>query len=209
MLLFLVQCRRKKINFIFRMSPVSHFLLSWLTANTVQLDRRERLLVTCGGIAPDMDGLGIIADFLTRNSSRPLQWWGEYHHLLGHNAAFGALLAAFTLLCAKQRRTAAALLSLTVFHLHLFCDLVGSRGPDGFQWPLPYLWPFSKAWQWTWDGQWALNAWPNLLVTAAALLAAFYLAWKTGRSPLEFVSLRADGQFAAALRARLGTPWKS
>ncbi|MGX9726400.1 MAG: metal-dependent hydrolase [Candidatus Electronema sp. VV] len=184
------------------MSPISHFLLSWLTANTVQLDRRERLLITCSGIAPDADGLGIIADFLTKNSSRPLQWWGEYHHLLGHNAAFGLLLAVLTFVCARRRKAAAALLSLAAFHLHLLCDLVGSRGPDGFQWPLPYLWPFSDAWQWVWDGQWALNAWPNLLITTATLAAVLYLAWKIGRSPLELVSLRADGQLVAALRAR-------
>lgn len=186
------------------MSPVSHFLLSWLTANTVQLDRRERLLITCGGIAPDADGLGIIADLLTRNSSRPLQWWGEYHHLLGHNAAFGLLLAVLTFLGAKRRKVAVMLLSLAAFHLHLFCDLIGSRGPDGFQWPMPYLWPFSDAWQWTWDGQWALNAWPNLLITATALAAVLHLAWTKGRSPLELVSLRADGHIVAALRARFG-----
>ncbi len=188
------------------MSPVSHLLLSWLTAHAVQFDRRERLLITVSGLAPDADGLGIIADFLTRNSSKPLQWWSEYHHLLGHNTAFGALLAAAVLVFAQRRKTAAALLSLTSFHLHLLCDLLGSRGPDGWQWPIPYLWPFSSSWQWTWDGQWALNAWPNLLITAVALAATFYLAWKTGRSPLELVSCRADRRLVAALRARFGQP---
>jgi hypothetical protein len=188
------------------MSPVSHVLLSWLTANTVQLDRRERLLITLSGIAPDVDGLGIIADWLTRNSSSPLQWWGKYHHLLGHNITFAALLAAAVFLLAGKRKTAVIFLSLASFHLHLLCDLLGSRGPDGYQWPTPYFWPFSNSWQWTWDGQWALNAWPNLLITAAAMAAVLHLAWKTGRSPLELVSLRADQRLAAALRARFGQP---
>ena len=78
------------------MNPASHFLISWLTANTIQLDRRERFLITFSGLAPDADGLGIIGDCLTRNSDKPLQWWGEYHHLLGHNIAFGCCLAAGT-----------------------------------------------------------------------------------------------------------------
>lgn len=106
------------------MNPASHFLISWLTANTAQLDRRERLLITLSGIAPDFDGLGIAADYLTRNSSHPLQWWGEYHHLLGHNIVFGGCLAAGALFLAKQRKAAAALLALSSFHLHLFCDIV-------------------------------------------------------------------------------------
>lgn len=188
------------------MNPASHFLISWLTANTVQLDRRERFLVTFSGLAPDADGLGIIGDFLTKNSDKPLQWWGEYHHLLGHNIAFGSALAAAVFLLAKKRKTAAALLALISFHLHLFCDLIGSRGPDGYQWPLPYLWPFSDAQQWAWEGQWALNAWPNLLITAAVLAAAFHLAWRSGRSPLEFISSKMNAAFVATLRSRFGEP---
>jgi inner membrane protein len=188
------------------MNPASHFLISWLTANTIQLDRRERFLITFSGLAPDADGLGIIGDFLTRNSDKPLQWWGEYHHLLGHNLVFGCCLAAGTFFLAKKRKAAAALLSLISFHLHLFCDLIGSRGPDGYQWPLPYLWPFSDAWQWTWKGQWALDAWPNLLITVAVLAATFYLAWQSGRSPLEFMSSKVNAAFVASLRSRFGEP---
>jgi hypothetical protein len=48
-------------------------------------------------------------------------------------------------------------------------DLVGSRGPAGYQWPIPYLLPFSNSWHWTWKGQWALNAWPNILITIIAV----------------------------------------
>lgn len=51
-----------------------------------------------------------------------------------------------------------------------------SRGPDGYQWPIPYLPPFSNAWQWVWKGQWALNSPPNLLITMLAVRASFYLA---------------------------------
>ena len=187
------------------MNPASHFLISWLTANTVQLTRRERFLITCSGLAPDVDGLGVIGDVLTRNSDKPLQWWGDYHHLLGHNILFGGCLTAAVFLFAKKRK-AAALLALISFHLHLFCDLIGSRGPDGYQWPIPYFWPFSDAQQWTWQGQWALNAWPNLLITVTVLAATLHLAWQSGRSPLEFLAHKANAAFVAALRSRFGEP---
>jgi len=31
---------------------------------------------------PDLDGLGIIPELLTRNSSHPLLWFSLYHHSL-------------------------------------------------------------------------------------------------------------------------------
>jgi len=88
------------------------------------------------------------------------------------------------------------------FHLHLLGDLVGSRGPDGYQWPIPYLYPFSAQWTLAWPGQWELNAWPNILITALVLGITLYLAWKRGCSPLEMVSLKADAAFVTGLRKR-------
>jgi inner membrane protein len=203
-------CRGQKIIITIRphsaMSPVSHLLVGWLTANTVQLDRRERLLITVSGIIPDLDGLGIIADWLTRNSATPLQWWGKYHHLLGHNIGFALLAAVLCFLVAKQRKLTTLLFVLISFHLHLLCDVLGARGPDGYQWPIPYLLPFSASWQLTWAGQWALNAWQNMLITAAALATTCYLAWKKGYSPLELLSSKVDNGFVATLRSRFGEP---
>src|ERR1035438_4282758 len=71
------------------MSPITHFLMGWAVANSVpSLGKRDRALVTWASVVPDLDGLGIIADRLTRNSSHPLNWWGDYHHVLGHNLGF-------------------------------------------------------------------------------------------------------------------------
>ncbi len=81
-----------------------------------------------------------------------------------------------------------ALLVFISFHLHLLCDLIGARGPDGDQWPIPYLKPFSNAIQLTWHGQWALNAWQNFVITGFLLLATFWIAWRYGSSPVELVS---------------------
>jgi LexA-binding, inner membrane-associated putative hydrolase len=165
------------------MSPVEHFLIGWVVANSATLNRSERAAVTIAGVIPDVDGLGLVAEVATRNSARPLLWWSEYHHVLGHNIGFCLLVTAVGFALATRRWLTAALVCVS-FHLHLLCDLIGARGPDGDQWPIPYLSPFSSAWQWTWSGQWALNAWPNLLVAAMALAMTLYLAWKRGFSPV-------------------------
>jgi len=70
------------------MSPVTHLLVGWLTANAVELNRRERACVTLAGVIPDVDGLGIVAEVVTKDSAHPLTWWSDYHHLLGHNLGF-------------------------------------------------------------------------------------------------------------------------
>lgn len=176
--------------------------MGWTVANSApSLNRRERAMVTLASVVPDVDGLGIIADRLTQNSQHPLNWWTEYHHVLGHNIGFCLVVAIFATIFAKQR-IKATLLVIFSFHLHLLADLVGARGPDGFQWPIPYLLPFSNKWQLTWSGQWALNAWPNILLTAVLIGSAVLLARRRGFSPLEIFSRKADAVFVGALRNR-------
>lgn len=182
------------------MSPVTHLLTGWVLANTIGLGRRDRLIVTVAAVMPDIDGLGAIADTLTRNSNHPLDWFARYHHSL-HNVGFALLIAVAAYLLATQPYKA-TLLALASVHLHLLEDLVGSRGADGYQWPIPYLMPFSPAVQLTWHGQWALNAWPNVFLTLLLLTATFYLSWTRGFSLLEVVSRRADAVFVMALRQR-------
>ncbi len=185
------------------MSPVTHYLLSWIVANSARLERKERAMVTLAGVAPDLDGLGIVPEWLTRNSAHPLHWFSEYHHTLGHNLGFALVVAGVSCWAATGGvKVKTTLLALASFHLHLLCDLAGARGPEGEQWAIPYLAPFSQTWQWSWHGQWALNAWPNFAITAAALAAVFYLAWKRGFSPLEMFSRKADALFVATLRSR-------
>jgi len=185
------------------MNPASHFLISWTIANTADISRRDRVLVTLSGVIPDIDGIGIIAELLTENTTMPLIWYSKYHHVLGHNLGLGLLLAA-VVFALSIRRWISVVLALIVFHLHLLGDLVGSRGPDGYQWPIPYFFPFSTDWTLTWEGQWELNAWPNILVTLLIVGITLYLAWKRGRSPLEMISLKADAAFVAYLRKKFG-----
>ncbi len=190
------------------MSPITHLLTSWVIANSANLSRRDRALVTLSGVLPDLDGLGIIAEIATENSSHILPWWSKYHHVLCHNLGFGLVITVAVFL-ASVRRWMSAFVVLLVFHLHLIGDLVGAKGPDGYQWPIPYLLPFSDRWQWVWDGQWELNAWPNMMLTALLLAVTFYLAWKRGYSPLEIISQRIDSAFVSTLRNKFGQPQTS
>jgi hypothetical protein len=139
-----VSCHRHESNhtFLLRLGTRQH------------CRRRDRALVTLAGVAPDVDGLGAIADMLTRNSQYPLDWFARYHHSL-HNLGFALLVALAASALANQRGKAAALAFLSC-HLHLLEDLIGSRGPDGYQWPIPYLMPFSRTVELSWRGQWAL-----------------------------------------------------
>ena len=42
------------------MSPVTHLLTGWLTAQTAELSRRDRILVTLSSVGPDIDALGVL-----------------------------------------------------------------------------------------------------------------------------------------------------
>jgi len=184
------------------MSPITHFFMGWAVANSApSLSKRERAMVTWASVVPDVDGLGIIAERLTQNSPHPLAWWSDYHHVLGHNLGFAIGVATLAAIFAKQK-IKVTLLVLFSFHLHLLADLVGARGPDGDQWPIPYLLPFSNQVQLTWSGQWALNAWPNLVITTVLIGIAVLLARRRGFSPLEMLSSKADIVFVGVLRTR-------
>lgn len=172
-----------------------------MVGQSAPLNRRERAWVTVAGVIPDVDGLGLLAEIATRGSSHPLNWWSDYHHVLGHNLTFAVI---FTLLaaCFVERRLVCASLVFLSFHLHLLGDIVGARGPDGYQWPIPYLAPFDREWMLTWSGQWPLNGWPNLLLTAILIGSTIHLARLRGHSPLEMISRKADEIFINTLRRR-------
>jgi inner membrane protein len=202
------------------MSPVTHFFAGWLLAAAAPLSRREKAAVVCAGLAPDLDGLGAIPELLTRNSSHPLLWFSQYHHSL-HTLVFCVVVAIAAWLFSRSagfsfgpkvpsldlpRPAITAFLAFLSFHLHLFCDLVGSRGPDGYSWPIPYLSPFSAKLQLAWQGQWALNGWQNIAITITLVLVSFWIAWKHAKSPFELVSPQANNMLVDTLRRRFGLP---
>lgn len=181
-------------------------LIGWGGAQAVPLDRRDRAIVTIASVAPDIDGFGILPELITRGTSHEVFWWTEYHHTLCHNLVSAVIFTAIaTFFAHAKRRT--AIMAFISFHLHLLGDVIGARGPDGYQWPIPYWLPFTDKYQWSWDGQWALNAWQNFAITIPLLIFTIWLAWKAGRSPLEIVSQRANDGFVSALRGRFGMPY--
>jgi len=187
------------------MNPVTHLLLGWSVAQSAPLPRRDRALVTLAGIVPDVDGLGIVLDWAGLGPADGTTWYWKLHHIVAHNVAAAAAIAAATALLARRKWLATAL-ALVSFHLHILGDVAGSRGPDGYQWPVHYGLPFSDAWPLTWSGQWELDAWPNFVLTAALLAFTLWIAWRRGRTPLELVSTRWDRVCVAALRRRFGEP---
>lgn len=186
------------------MNPITHALSGWLLAETFpRLTHRDRAVIIIAAIAPDIDGLGAIAEIATRKSADPLLWWTDYHHVLAHNLAF-AVACTFAA-AAYTRSKSTALLVFVAVHLHLAGDLIGSRGPDGYAWPIPYLYPFREQPQLSWSGQWPLNAWPNIAITTAMMACTFLLAWRRGYSIVGLISRGADAAFVGTLRTRFGT----
>ena len=183
------------------MSPLTHLLASWVIAAKTTDNPRDCRLVTLAGILPDVDGLGLVVDLATKAlgyKGTHLYW--RYHHVLLHGA-FGAILIAGLLACFARQRWRVGLLALVVFHLHLLCDFIGSRGPSPEDlWPILYFAPFDKNLLWVWRGQWRLDGWQNRVICISLFLSALWLAPVWGHSFVGVFNRRVDGVFVAVLR---------
>ena len=201
------------------MHVVTHALIGWGIANLApSLDRRARALAFWASVIPDLDGLTILGNGLWKLHERfpgvgPLaalagalgpDTFEVWHRILCHNVLFAAICVAlggaFAGGLGKQRAITAGLVALN-FHLHLVCDVLGSAGPDGSTWSIPYFKPFHD-FRFDNPHQWALNAWPNILTTIVMLAWAVRLALTYGRTPLEPISRAADGALLEVLRRR-------
>jgi hypothetical protein len=185
------------------MNPITHLLIGWELGSRATSSPRERAAIAWANVAADADGLGALVDVGNRVLGRSeTSWFGAYHHVLFHGL-FGAVLAAGVAAAVCRRRARAAACAFLAVHVHLLCDLVGSRGPSpGDVWPISYLAPFSEALTVAWPGQWPLNGWPNVLITLVLLAVVFFQAWREGVSPVSLFSRRADAAFIAAVRRR-------
>jgi inner membrane protein len=188
------------------MNPITHLFASWTVGEQLRLNGRDLALISWAGVAADLDGLTLIPDVVSRIRGGPETfYYGEYHHMLTHGLPAALVLAAAAFLISR-RKWKIAVLAFLVFHLHLFCDLIGARGPSPDDiWPIPYFAPFSDALTFAWSGQWALNAWPNIFLTLLLLALIFRRAYVRGYSPLLLFSVRADKAFVGALKHRFGT----
>jgi inner membrane protein len=183
-------------------SPVTHLLASWVVAAKTAGNLRDVRLITLAGIAPDLDGAGLLVDMarnaFTGGEHYPL--YQHYHHYLLHGVAGGAVVAVLLAAFAKQRWKV-LLLALGVFHLHLLCDFVGSRGPSPEDlWPIFYLGPFDKDPMWIWKGQWRLDGWQNLLISLGVFVWAMATTLREGHSVVGVFSHRFDVHFVRVIR---------
>jgi hypothetical protein len=185
------------------MSPITHFFGSWLVASVVTDNPRDRKLVTMAGILPDADGLGLVADIagaLIHGEEPTFHCYQQYHHLLLHGWP-GAIAAAALLTFFARQRIRVALMCLVTFHLHLLCDLLGSRGPSPADlWPICYGEPLFRHPIWFLKGQWRLDGWQNQTICLIVFALSLWLAAKRGYSFVEIFGQRADSAFTGALR---------
>jgi len=191
------------------MSPFTHLIGSWLVATATTTNPRDRKLVTIAGVLPDADGLGVVADVVgsfVSGKECTFQYYQQYHHILLHGWPGAAAVSVLLMFC-SQNRWRVLLLCLLTFHLHLLCDLVGSRGPTvGDLWPICYSEPLFRHPIWFWKGQWRLDGWQNQTIFASLLITSLWLTVKRGYSFVEIVSERADRVFVQVLRKWFGRP---
>jgi hypothetical protein len=182
-------------------NPETHLLVSWVIGAKATDNARDCRLVTLAGILPDADGLGLVIDAINRSfGGGKTFFYQHYHHYLLHGL-FGAILITALLTCFARRKLRVALLCLLVVHLHILCDLAGSRGPDPVDlWPIFYFGPFTKESMWIWRGQWPLDAWRNRVLTVGLFIWASWLAVPLGYSFVGVFSRRLDRVFVEVLR---------
>jgi hypothetical protein len=182
---------------------ITHLLSGWAVAEPTTLEHRDRTILAWASVAPDLDGLGVLVDVANRALGRPESFlYSRWHHELLHGLPGALAIAAVSTLLARSRLRV-AVLSFALVHLHLLCDLVGSRGPaTGDIWPIHYLAPFSSFPTFAWSGQWPLNGWPNIVLTLLLIGYAFVRAITHGNSPVSLFHRGANLAFVRALRHR-------
>jgi hypothetical protein len=148
----------------------THILSGWCVGNLFSLTARERMFCMIAAAAADVDGLG-------RVISEEMYW--DYHHKLGHGAAFGVLMAVMLASFSTHRARSCAVY-LALFHLHLVLDYFGS-GPG---WPIFYLWPLSSR-EWVNPHAWEFFSWQNIGAAVALIAWTVWIAVRQRRTPLE------------------------
>jgi hypothetical protein len=190
------------------MSPITHLMASWIVAAKTTDNLRDRRLVTLAGVAPDLDGLSILLDYARGAwTSGKYYYYPYYHHYVTHGL-LAAVICSGLMAALAQRRWRVFWLAFLTFHLHLLCDLVGSRGPDkGDIWPILYFGPLSQHPMWMWKYQWRLDGWQNQVIFVALFAWSLCIAVKKGDSFVGVFNQRCDRVFVGVLqkwRERLG-----
>lgn len=187
------------------MNPITHFLVGWVGLERFVPSMRDKGLIAIAGVLPDLDGLGIVVDFSTRLLGLPpTDYYQHYHRLLGHGLP-AAIMIATLVACFGGNRRAVFGFALLAVHLHLLCDIVGSRGSTPLDlWPIYYFAPLSLQPEFSWSGQWPLIGWQNFVITAALLAITLLRSATTGYSPVGLLNTRAESELIQVVQRRLG-----
>ena len=185
------------------MSPGAHFIGSWLIASVATKTSRDRKLITLAGIVPDIDGLGMVADLakgIFSGEPTTYHYYHKFHHILCHGWP-AALVICGLLACFAMQQFRVFGFCLLTFHLHLLCDLLGSRGPSSADlWPICYGEPLFRHPIWFWKGQWRLDGWQNLTIFGLIFFGSLWRSIWLGNSFVEVFSRKADEVFVRVLR---------
>lgn len=126
------------------MNMITHMLLGWTLAEHTTKSPRDRAVITAASVAPDLDGLGMLADMAAPHVGWTAQEYERFHHPL-LRGLLGVLLCKALMVIFATQRWRALLLILISFHLHLLGDLQGARGGSATDiWPIHYLAPLSR-----------------------------------------------------------------
>ncbi|GHT97184.1 hypothetical protein AGMMS49545_23740 [Betaproteobacteria bacterium] len=183
------------------MSPITHFLAGWVGFESSLRNQRDRAIVCLAGLAPDLDGAGIVIDLFNKLASLPeTSFYQDWHRLYGHGITAAIVFSLFAAAFGHDRLRV-AIAAFFCVHLHFLCDLLGSRGstPDDL-WGLYYLAPWDVTQEIVWQGQWQLISWQNTLISVTLMLILLERASRKGYSPVGCLSPRADHRFIAVLR---------
>lgn len=153
------------------MHIATHILSGWCIGNCLPLTARERFFCMIAASVQDVDGLGIVF-------GQKAYW--DYHHIVGHNVFFLALVAG-VLTIFSTHRVLAFVSYLLLGHLHLLMDYYGS-GPG---WGIHYLWPVQAIVLKT-EYAWELFSWQNIAAGYALLGWTIVIAIRQHRTPLEY-----------------------
>ena len=139
------------------MHVVTHLLVGWAVAEHTVKERRDKALVAWASVVPDLDGLGLLADWAGGAFGATGGYYEQFHRVLLHGLP-GAIACATLFACFARQKVLVALWAFVTYHLHLLGDVLGSRGGGANDfWPVWYLSPLSDAMTFEWSGQWPLT----------------------------------------------------
>ena len=168
------------------MQLLIHALVGWGGGNLVCTTPRERAGAMAVSLIADADGAALLGGVAA---------YQDYHHVVGHNLAYG-LLASAGLAWWLGRRWPVFGGYAGLYALHLLMDFYGS----GQAWGLAWWWPFSPRYDYC-PQAWELNSWQNFTVLGLGVAVCGWIYWRCRRTPLEYVAPAWDRRCLGALPA--------